>query len=250
MADDNTNQKKRKPKWAISYSKMTIPEAEKRLGIWLDSLNRDAVSVESMLVQHKSLATVESGRDEIKKRVYDNIVEHLEIEGYPTEADPDFNEANINDLVYIIVHPILSDFMRKTGRNIRLRREKEIISVDSETGGKEEFVVIDRISVGKERVVLVIEAKRSSVGDAMKQCLLSMKDARDNNKAGEVYGFVTTGETWRMLSYDGASFRMTRKMHVLFEGMDRHKELWMKDYSALVDCMYAALSNGGIVQND
>ncbi|KAI5847314.1 hypothetical protein DFP73DRAFT_525641 [Morchella snyderi] len=116
MGDDNTNQKKRKPKWTTSYSKMTIREAEKRLGIWLDSLNRDAVPVESMLVQRKSLATVESGRDEIKKRVYDNIVEHLEIEGYPTEADPDFKEANINDLVHIIVHPILSDFMRKTGK--------------------------------------------------------------------------------------------------------------------------------------
>ena len=76
------------------------------------------------------MAAVEGGRDEIKKRVYDGIVEHIEIEGYPTEADPDFKEANINDLVHIIIHAILSDFKRNTGQNIRLRREK--ISVEEE----------------------------------------------------------------------------------------------------------------------
>lgn len=54
-------------------------------------------------------------------------MEHLETEGYPTEADPGFKEANTNDLAHIIVHPILSDFMRKTGRNIQLRREQEIL---------------------------------------------------------------------------------------------------------------------------
>lgn len=51
-----------------------------------------------------------------------------------------------------------------------------------------------------------------------------------------------------MLGYDGASFQMIRKMQVLFERMDRHKWLWMKEYSALVDCMYAALGNGACGQ--
>ncbi|RPB13386.1 hypothetical protein P167DRAFT_112262 [Morchella conica CCBAS932] len=114
----------------------------------------------------------------------------------------------------------------------------------------EEFVMMDMISVMEQYSVLVIEAKRSSLGEAMKQCLLAMKDMRDNNSGGEVYGFVTTGETWRMLRYDGISFKMTRKIEVLFEGMGQEKGLWMKDYSALVDCMYVALSNGGIVKKD
>ncbi|KAH8147934.1 uncharacterized protein LAJ45_08035 [Morchella importuna] len=65
-----------------------------------------------------------------------------------------------------------------------------------------------------------------------------MKDMRDNNGGGEVYGFVTTGETWRMLRYDDISFKMTRKIEVLFEGMGQEKGLWMKDYSALVDCIF------------
>lgn len=81
----------------------------------------------------------------------------------------------------------------------------------------------------------------------MKQCLLAMKDAKDNNGGGEVYGFVTTGDTWRMLKYD-REFQMTNKIDVLFDTMSEEKDRWMKDYSILVDCIYAALINGGIVR--
>ncbi|RPB15816.1 hypothetical protein P167DRAFT_542534 [Morchella conica CCBAS932] len=183
-----------------------------------------------------------------KEKVYDGIVEHLEIEGYPTEANPDFKEANISDLVYITLHPILFDFKRKTGRTVRLLREKEIVSTDGETGGTEEFVMVDLVSVTEEKFIFIVEAKRSSLGQAMKQCLLAMKDMRDNNGGvGEVYGFVTTAEFWQMLSYDGA-FQVTNKLDVLFHTMGEEKEKWMKGYAVLVDCMYAALSNGGIVE--
>ena len=76
-----------------------------------------------------------------------------------------------------------------------------------------------------------------------------MKDMRDNNGGGTVYGFITTGDTWRMASYDGA-FQITEKMEILFDTMGEGKERWMKDYSVLVDCMNVALTNGGIVKND
>ncbi|KAA8898902.1 hypothetical protein FN846DRAFT_194803 [Sphaerosporella brunnea] len=184
----------------------------------------------------------------VKEKVYDLILDHLEIEGYPTEADPDFKEANVNDLVHYIIGPIISDFKRKTGRKVFLLREKEMVSTNGETGGYEEFLVVDMISVMEEKVVLVIEAKSSSLGEAMKQCLLAMKDMRDNNVEGMVYGFVTTGESWRMLSYDGTSFALTEKIEVLFEGMHGDKERWMGEYSVIVDCMNVALSNGGLVE--
>jgi hypothetical protein len=35
-----------------------------------------------------------------KEKVYDRIVEYLHIEGYPTEVNTDFKEANTNNLVY------------------------------------------------------------------------------------------------------------------------------------------------------
>jgi hypothetical protein len=45
---------------------------------------------------------------------------------------------------------------------------------------------------------------------AMKQCLLAVRDMRDTNAGGNVYGFVTTGKAWRMLKYDPASANMPR----------------------------------------
>ncbi|KAF8427482.1 hypothetical protein EV426DRAFT_590297 [Tirmania nivea] len=84
----------------------------------------------------------------------------------------------------------------------------------------------------------------------MKQCLLAMKDMRGNNGQGMVYGFVTTGEDWRMLSYDGTNFRMTRKFNAMFDGMEEDKVRWMKDYSILIECMLFALSDGGFVKEN
>lgn len=129
-----------------------------------------------------------------KEKVYDRILEYLQIEGYPAEGDPDFKESNINHLVYATITPILSDFIHKTGRvTVQLRSEKEIVSTDGETGGTEEFTILDLISVKEERFIpIVVEAKRSSLGQAMKQCLLAMKDMKDSNGEDKVYGFVTT----------------------------------------------------------
>ena len=100
------------------------------------------------------------------------------------------------------------------GCKLRLEREKEIISTDGE-------MIIDRISVTEEKFVMIIEGKRGAMGEAMQQCLLSLKDAGDGG--GEVYGFVTTGDSWRMIRYDGA-FRMTEKMDTLFDTMDEDKQ--------------------------
>jgi len=83
-----------------------------------------------------------------------------------------------------------------------------------------------------------------------KGCLLAMKDMREYNGQGMVYGFVTTGADWRMLSYDGTNFRMSHKFHTMFDGMQADKIQWMKNYSILIECMLFALRNGGLVQEN
>lgn len=251
MPDDNTEQqrKKRKSKWTTSYSNMSLLDTEGRLGFRI----RDIKTVPLTSVLTKANYALE-GDDSVlktKEMVYEQIVDHILIEGYPTEAETYFKEANVNDLVYAIIKPIIVNFVRKSGRKgIQLLREKEIVSVDGEVGGNEEFVVMDIISVTERNYVFIIEGKRSSLGEAMKQCLLSLKDAGDNNGGGVVYGFVTTGQHWQMISYDGTLFQKTREMMVVFDGMDEDKESWMKEGSMLVDCMNLALSNGGIVRKD
>lgn len=246
---DNTNQKKRKTKWVTSYSGMTTADAEKRLGFRIRSFT--TIPVDEMLKAERP--KLEGGNEllQTKMKVYDQIVQYLEISGEPTEADPDFKEGNISHLVYATISPIIRDFRRKTGcKSIQLRSEKVIISTDGETEGSGEFVVMDLVSVTEEKFVLIIEAKRSSLGEAMKQCLLAMKDAWDNNGGGLLYGFVTTGESWRMIRYNGISFEKTEKMDVLFETMGENQQRWIEHYSALVDCINLALDTGGIVKTD
>lgn len=249
MANEDTNAKKRKFPWKNSYTSMTQQGVEKRIGIRMDDLASAVVPIEEMLAQAGYSLNGEDpdSMKATKDEVYKQILRYLKIEGYPMDSTADFKEGSVNDLVLLIISPIIEEFIDTTGRyKVRLLREKQIVSEDEQTSGYEEFVVVDRISVTEEKYVFIIEAKRVSLGAAMK-CLLSMKDMGDSNHGGVVYGFVTTGESWRMLRYDGTLFQ---KFDVIFETMRNNKVRWMRDCSVVVDCVYAALSNGGIVPKD
>lgn len=231
---------------------MTVAQAQSRLGFRFQSLK--GIPVQRMLENAKGSieAEVPLKADDIKKtkeEVFREITRYIRVEGYPTEAEPTFRESSITHLVYATICPIIDDFLRLSGRkNLRLRSEKEILSNDGETGGEEEFVVMDLISVDEEKDVFIVEAMRSSIGKGLRQCALAMKDMRDHNGEGKVYGFVTTGEHWQMLEYDGILFRKTDTFAVLFDSMNERKETWMKEGAVLVDCMNLALINGGIMK--
>ena len=131
--DDTSNQKKQKTKWNTSYSNMAITQAEERLGFRIATV--DKIPVEEMLEFIDQGEAPEGGEVmETKRKVYEQIVRYLRIEGEPTEADPDFKAGNINHLVFAIISPILEKFALTTGRNVVLG-EKEIVSTDGETGG-------------------------------------------------------------------------------------------------------------------
>jgi hypothetical protein len=101
--------------------------------------------------------------------------------------------------------------------------ERKLCLWTSETGDTEAFVLMDLISVAKDKFVFVVEAKRSSVGEAMKQLLLAMKDARDINNGGAVYGFTTTGDIWQMVVYNGESFEVTETVFCVFSAYARRE---------------------------
>ncbi|RPA88901.1 hypothetical protein L873DRAFT_1634033, partial [Choiromyces venosus 120613-1] len=97
------------------------------------------------------------------------------------------------------------------------------------------------ISYNKMKYVLIVEAKKVSLRNVRKQCFLAMKDMWDYNGGGTVYGFVTMGDDWRMISYDG-KFQMSERVGLLFETMGQNEKRWMADYSILVECLNVALS--------
>lgn len=231
--------------WITSYSEVTIREAQSKLGFGLGNLEANTTLVKSMLDSRTKLLG-EHALQDTKLKVYDRIVEYLEVEGYFLDSE----YSRISDLIYSVAAAILFDFKSKAGiTSLHLQRGKETVSSNSETGGVQEFIVADLISVIEDRFVLVIvEARRgSSFGEAVKKCLLSMRDMRERNGGeGEVYGFVTTGELWRMIRYGGI-FEMTDTFSILFGRMAKDKQRWMKEFSILVECMVMALSHGGTV---
>ena len=93
MVDFNSIQK-RKSKWNTSYSKMSVREAEKRLGFRLEELTTILVSQMLAGAGHSL-----QWADAIKARVYNRIVEYIAFVGFPTEARTDYKEANVSDLV-------------------------------------------------------------------------------------------------------------------------------------------------------
>lgn len=114
-----------------------------------------------------------------------------------------------------------------------------------DTGGLEEFAVIDHIGFGESKYVLIIEAKHGIPWLGLKQLMLSMKDASDRNTEvgadGKVYGFTTSGDGWHMVSYDGKGFHVSEKFFSVYEGMEQDKAKWLNSFSTIVDCLYAAL---------
>ncbi|KAF8416250.1 hypothetical protein EV426DRAFT_721862 [Tirmania nivea] len=252
MGDDYPNEtsKKRKPTSnSTSYSNMTIAQAEERLNIRLNEV--PLISLDEMLATAKHTVK-KADVDAMKEKLHERVVEYLEGEGYPAEANPEFKESNVSDLVLIIVLPIVTDSKRKTGRDIRLTREKKIVSTDNTFVGEQEFVVMDRIKITEQKFVCIMEGKRVSTGEGVKQCLLALKDGWENNnlKDSFLYGFVTTGEHREVYRYNGTSFVVTEKFSVLFRGMDKDKKRWVENYTVVVDLLYSVLSDGGIERKD
>lgn len=86
-----------------------------------------------------------------------------------------------------------------------------------------EFVIMDYISLGQTKYVLIIEVKKVSLSGAKKQCFLLMKNIRDQNSGSIIYEFITNSDSWRMISFDG-EFNMSKKIELMFNTMDEDKE--------------------------
>jgi len=183
-----------------------------------------------------------------KEKVFDNIVECIEVKGYPTESNKNFNETSVPDVVLFTILPILTAFRYEVRRNIYLQRDREIIAEDKKMGGFQEFVGIDIVGPGQRKFVFIIEATNSLVGQAKRKCLLALKDIGDNNCGGIVYGFVTTAEQWQVIRYDGTTFTQSHHFQVMFQGMKDRRDIWMKEGAVIVDCINMVLRSGGFAK--
>lgn len=107
----------------------------------------------------------------------------------------------------------------------------------------EEFVVVDLILVEQERFIPIAEAKRYSLEQAIKQCLLLMKDMRDKDGGGEVQSTVSLQQ-----GKAGKCSNTIEGMVVLFPTMAEDKNRRIKDCPTLVDCLNVVLNKRRIVK--
>ncbi|CUS10102.1 unnamed protein product, partial [Tuber aestivum] len=104
------------------YSHLSHTQTEKRLGFLLTTFDRHAIGVTQMLAtadqEAKIQGLTEEEVEEVKEKVYERIVECLEGEGYPSTMNEHYKEANVNDLVFTMLIPVIAMYKRKTGRNL------------------------------------------------------------------------------------------------------------------------------------
>jgi hypothetical protein len=233
--------KRRKCEWRVSYSACSQHDAEKRIQHKFTALFNNAEQIDKLIdiskVMHKTADT--------KDKVYSRITECIDVEDYPAGNIEPFKEENMTDLAGIILISTIADFREQESKfGIKLRREKAIIAKDRETGGLEEFVVIDIIDVDIDKYILIVEAKRSTIAESLKQCALALKDAYDNNSDGKsIYGFLTTGLSWQLIVYKDQRFSLSEDFKVAFPRMKQDKQRWLKDFSVIVDALYYVLCN-------
>lgn len=68
--------------------------------------------------------------EHVRRKLFKQILRYLTIKGYPTESSVNFKEANVSDLVLLILSPILEEFIFRTGRNKEklVREKKQVVS--------------------------------------------------------------------------------------------------------------------------
>jgi hypothetical protein len=104
--------------------------------------------------------------------------------------------------------------------------------------------MIKKINVGNHRDILVVEAKRDSLGKGFPQLLLALKSMWDtNNDKKLVYGFVTTGVNWQLVTYDGQTWILSEPSTLLFRNMEENEDEWLNSNTQILDAIYSILSS-------
>jgi hypothetical protein len=226
---------KRKTKSRTSFSNVTQTQAESILGF------RFMEFYKSQIPLTQFITTTAPGQ--LKKEIFKRLIDCIESEGYPEAIIWPMNETVVTDNVEIILQAIVSHCRRNMNRpEFRLIREKQIISKDEKFGGYMDFVNIQMITFENIRDVLVIEAKRDSLGKGLKQLLLALKSMCDMNDDQKlVYGFVTTGIVWQLVTYDGQTWKLSKPSTLLDADMAENEDEWLNNNTQILDAIYSIL---------
>lgn len=153
------------------------------------------------------------------------------------------NEIKRCDFVHPFLYTIVCLY---SNYHVKIRREKEI-SGEIVTCNVE-FVIVDNNSI-----LIVIEAKKQDWDQGRVQNMMQLFTAYDNNiKAGFptnhiVYGIITTGDTWEIISCQGSEQSIIWKYHGNFQpiltDINKSDEEWIIKLKPLLETINYMLNN-------
>ena len=181
--------------------------------------------------------------EELKKKIFERLIDCMDSEGFPEATIAPMNESVATDYVGMILIAMVAHRNRTMHHDeLILSREKQIISKDEQFGENMEFVIFQVINDESTRYVLVVEAKCDSLGKGLTQLLLGLKSTWDiNNDQKSVYGFVTTGINWQLVTYDGQTWKLSESSTVLLGNMEKQEDRWLKNNTQTLDAIYTIL---------
>src|ERR1700733_9513661 len=121
--------KKRIKTWINDYSSISIKEAEKIINVKLSDLFNDAIPVIEMFDTYGKVSAETSS---VKDKIYERLVEYIKVEDFPMGGIEGFKKASVGDIVSVIMICVISSYQdSKNEPKIKLRREQELITIDS-----------------------------------------------------------------------------------------------------------------------
>jgi hypothetical protein len=234
MADEEPSLKQQR-KYITSFPNVSQEEAEVILGYELREFYDCQIPIEQFITT--------TAPQELKKEIFKRLIDCIGSEGFPEAIILPINESVVTDNVGMILITMVSYCKFTMNRNdLKLSRERQIISIDEQVGENMEFVIIHNINAGHTRYVLVVEAKRDSLATGFIQLLLSLKSMWEiNNDHKLVYGFVTTGIDWKLVTYDGQTWKLSERSTVLIPNMRKKEDQWLKNNTQILDVIYSIL---------
>lgn len=236
MADTATSSK-RKRKYITSFSNVSQEEAELILGFEFAEFYGSQLAIEQFITK--------KAPEELKKEIFKRLSDCMVSEGFPEATILPMNESVVTDFVGLILQAMVANYKCTMNRvDLKLSREKQIISNDEHVGGKMEFIVMQKIIAGNTLYIIIVEVKRDSLGKGLTQLLLALKSVWEVNDDGKVvYGFLTTGINWQTVTYDGQTWKLSEPSTLLLGNMEKQEHRWLKNNTQILDVIYSSLSS-------
>lgn len=225
----------------ISASSMKRNKAESILNIKFSALLKlKTIDVEKMI-------PIARAPSELLETVYRDLCRILRVSEYPTH----FTKENDRSFFVRATLTCIAEYVSKTfgiegitvgtEHNIHYHIPAKSVTVLSKV---DQIIYLSRAN-GTNKYIVVVECKRWNVDDGIQQCCLGMKAFFEANKDDRtMFGFCTVAERWNFLTYDKLNgFKLMVAVDVMFPEMLSKKQIWLHDYTKIIDIIYTCLLN-------